>query len=159
MKPALRFACVFMLAWPCIAGLAQNAVSIEALTEEQAALIAEQAAVLDAAPRLEIGANAFEPAQMAAGFIAWIEVPETGLYEVALPGPGALVMASFPTSDGRYDGTTAARRHGTAASLDQPIAIGPVLLSADHPYMVSISSGSQTTVALHRLLTPTAARP
>ena len=80
MKPALRFACVFMLAWPCIAGLAQNAVSIEALTEEQAALIAEQAAVLDAAPRLEIGANAFEPAQMAAGFIAWIAGGRRGSY-------------------------------------------------------------------------------
>lgn len=137
----------------------EPALTAEQLTERQQALIAEQAAALDEAPRLTPGASTFEPEIMAAGFIAWLEVSETGLYRITVDGPGALVLASFSTPDGQYDGQTRQSNHASDASLDRDATIGPVLLSNAHPYMVSISSASATTVRLERVPADLVARP
>ena len=86
-----------MLAIPSFS-LAQSA--------EQMARIAQQAEILTVAPRLVIGDNSFSAEDLAVGQLAWIEVEQDGLYTLSVSRPGALILASFPTDDGRYDGRT-----------------------------------------------------
>ena len=100
----------------------------------------EQAAVLDAAPILKDGTLSLDASTMAGGAFVWIEVEQDGLYTISLDVPGALVLGSIPTVDGKYDGTTSAQQHASSLSQDESPSIGPVLLSTVHPYLLSASS-------------------
>jgi len=132
--------------WMLVAvALAMPATSV-AKDDEQLAKIAEQAGILDAAPRLSIGANAFDVEALAGGQFAWIEVQQDGLYTLSVSQPGALVLASFPTEDGRYDGSTKPQQHVTAKSSANPLSLGPLILSSAHPYLISVSGQIAATV-------------
>lgn len=102
--------------------------------------VVDQAATLDAAPVLGEGTLELDAAQLAAGAFIWIEVKQDGLYALSQSVPGALVLGSFPNSDGRYDGQTKPAMHGSSSSLDEPPQLGPLLLSSAHPYLLSASS-------------------
>jgi len=104
--------------------------------------VAEQAAVLDAAPELTTpGRLDLDAETLAAGGFIWIRVERDGIYRLSLSTPGSLVLASFPNADGAYDGQTKPARHGTAQSLNEPPVLGPLLLSRDFPYLLSAGSG------------------
>jgi len=132
--------------------LAAVALAMPATTvakdDKQLAKIAEQAGVLDAAPHLSIGANAFDAEQLAGGQFAWIEVQQDGLYTLSVSQPGALVLASFPTEDGRYDGRTKPQQHATTKSFANPLSLGPLILSSAHPYLISVSGENDASVTL-----------
>ncbi|MHA3980473.1 VWA domain-containing protein [Halovulum sp. GXIMD14794] len=132
-----------------------------AQTKAQLQAMEEQAGILDAAPVLQIGKNNFSEVDLAEGLLAWIEAPEDGIYSLALDAPGALFLSSFPTPDGRYDGRTAPRRHVAAGSLTAPPRIGPMLLAAGQPYLVSLSAstGATATLTQDRALGPLDALP
>ena len=102
--------------------------------------VTEQAAVLDAAPRLAAGKLELDGEALGKGVFVWIEVEQDGLYELSLSNPGALILGSFPTVDGRYDGKTKVAQHLSAKSLTLTPTLKPLLLSPAHPYLLSASS-------------------
>ncbi|NNU80096.1 VWA domain-containing protein [Halovulum dunhuangense] len=67
--------------------------------------------------------------------------PETtGLYRITLDGPGALSLLAYPTPDGLpADGARPAVVARYASAYGPP-AIGPVLLAAGRPYLLTASS-------------------
>ncbi|MBT8073724.1 MAG: hypothetical protein HKP21_08455, partial [Xanthomonadales bacterium] len=132
-----------------------------AQTDKQMAKMAQQAEILAAAPRLGIGENTFSAEALADGELAWVEVEQNGLYTLSVSQPGALILSSFPTEDGRYDGRTKPQQHASAKSLDNPLNLGPVLLSRAHPYLVSISgqAAAIVTLTLDELLEPVTEMP
>jgi hypothetical protein len=104
--------------------------------------VTEQAAVLDAAPSLAAGTLALDGEALGKGVFVWIEVEQDGLYQLSLSNPGALVLGSFPTADGRYDGKTKPALHRNAKSQTLVPTLRPLLLSPAHPYLLSASSSA-----------------
>ncbi len=137
-----RLLCVLILA---TAMMAMPSASF-AQSIEQMAKMAEQAEILAVAPRLEIGETAFSAEALADGQLAWIEVQLDGLYTLSVSQPGALILASFPTQDGRYDGRTKSVQHALAKSHKSPLSLGPILLSRAHPYLISVSGQAAANV-------------
>lgn len=110
--------------------------------EDRLAVAAEQAAVLESAPRLADGMLELDAATLADGGFVWIEVEENGFYRLSLSVPGALVLGSIPNADGRYDNATRPAMHGSSLTRDEAPVLGPVLLSNAHPYLLSVGSDS-----------------
>lgn len=110
------------------------------VNEDPLRAVTEQAAVLDAAPRLASGKLELNAEDLAKGAFVWLEVERDGLYWLTLSKPGALVLASFPTVDGRYDGKVKPGQHLKATSLTQVPKLEYMLLSPAHPYLLSASS-------------------
>ena len=104
--------------------------------------IAEQRAALEAAPVLRSGSLELGADQLSGSLFVWIEVEQDGLYSISLSVPGALVLGTFPTADGRYDGQTKPQLHGSSMSQTVSPAMGPLLLSPAHPYLLSVSSSA-----------------
>ncbi|MFT7654845.1 MAG: hypothetical protein ACI9UU_003966, partial [Candidatus Azotimanducaceae bacterium] len=104
--------------------------------------VVEHAAVLDAAPKLASGSLDLDGNLLAKGAFVWIEVEQDGLYSLSMATPGALVLSSFPTVDGRYDGKVRPVTHHTAKSLTDLPVLTPLLLSTSHPYLLSASSSA-----------------
>lgn len=104
--------------------------------------VVEQAAVLDTAPKLASGSLDLNGNVLAKGAFVWIEVEQDGLYSLSMATPGALVLGSFPTVDGRYDGKVRPVIHNTAKSLTEALVLTPLLLSTSHPYLLSVSSSA-----------------
>ncbi len=115
---------------------------VKSASDDPMQAVTEQAAVLDAAPKLAIGKLELGGDALGKGVFVWIEVEHDGLYELSLSNPGALILGSFPTADGRYDGKTKVAQHLTAKSLTLAPILKPLLLSPTHPYLLSASSSA-----------------
>jgi hypothetical protein len=111
-----------------------------AAQDDPMAAVAEQAAVLQAAPRLSSGTLEVDAESLSKGAFVWLEVERDGLYTLSLLSPGTLVLGSIPTVDGRYDGQTAPVQHASAKSHEASPGIGPLLLTSAFPYLLSVSS-------------------
>ncbi|WP_112323436.1 VWA domain-containing protein [Oceanibium sediminis] len=91
-------------------------------------------------PGLQSGATPVEIATPAQTAFFWLDVPENGLYDIALSGPGALTLFTFPNAEGLPDGDTrpaVAAYHGSSL---RPAALDSILLAAGRPVLLAASS-------------------
>lgn len=122
-----------------------------ASAQTEAQLEAMQIEAMADAPRLGSGTLSLPSDALADGEFVWLDLAEPGFYEITSTMPGALVLMSFATADGAFDGSSRPEQHLLAGDLSVPPVLGPVLLGTAHPYLLSVSAAEAASLTLRKV--------
>ena len=125
---------------------------LAAQTDAQRAEMEATAARLAESPRLTPGSVPVDVAP-AEGQFFWIVPEATGIYSIALDGPGVIRLSTFPNADGQYDGETAERVITQAVNAYGTPSAGPFLLSEGWPYLLSVNALGPANLTLTQMET------
>lgn len=146
---ALRIAAICLV---CVCRSAQ----LTAQTDDQSVQVTRTADHLATVQTLPVGDTMVDVAP-AEGLLYWVIPQETGLYRIAIDGPGAIKLSTFSTEDGRFDGETGEEVVATKAEAFGRPDIGPFLLAKDWPYLLSVDAIEPASLTLELLQTLPAA--
>ena len=109
-----------------------------------------------------LGAPGAVTAEVMSRQAAWLDVSQTGLYRVALDGPGLLGLTGFRTANGRSDGSDAQERLRADGSAYRAGVLDDLLLVQGHAYLLqegAVAARGVTLTLLQPIDPATAATP